>query len=566
MRSTQRIQKIFFLCACLCLPSINSFGQSEIIKIWPDTPPNETKEFEEEYDTTKPGDNLVAGKRVQRIINVTSPELHYYPAPKEKANGTSVIIYPGGGYYILAWDLEGTEVAQWLNSIGISAYILKYRVPRRDDEKPWFHALQDAQRSISIVRSRASESNDHNPNRIGVLGFSAGGNLAFLSACYKDDRIYTPVDNTDHFDSRPNFGILIYPAWIHEEDTLGLKPFYKVDGDTAPMIFIHTSDDRVSSLSSIAGYTALKKAGVPAGIHIYPEGGHGYGLRRTSLPVTTWPDRVEDWLGTLGLTTRKVSYIESFGDDLFQAIKERKEIPLLARETYQPVMMDAYAIQSEFVKNLVDHGGKQIAGYKGAVAGKAAQERLGLKNPASAVLFKSGFINGDKKVHLSLSDHINLKIETEMGYIFKKNITSKIRSVNDLRKHIKSVVPVIELPGGYASTGKNTSFKDVVARNFGSYKFIVGEEVLNHSVIPDQVNLSLTRDGELINSASGNDAKDGQWRNLLYQVNHAIGQGHLIKEDHLIITGALGKIIPAQPGDYLADYGPLGKIQFRITE
>lgn len=557
-------QFILLLTLTFVLPA-KVYCQSEIIKVWPGTPPDEIGSFGEEYDQTKPESNLVAGKRVARITNVTSPELHYYPAPEDKANGTSVVIFPGGGYYVLAWDLEGTEVAEWFNSIGVSAYILKYRVPRRDPDKPWFQPLQDAQRAISIVRSRAKKSNKYNPERIGVLGFSAGGNLAFHSACNKDGRIYSQLDDKDKQSHLPNFAILVYPAYIQNEETGKMMNHFSITKSTPPMFFVHASDDSVSALNSVLGYSELRKNGVHAGLHIYPSGGHGYGLRKSSNPVTLWPERCTEWMENAGLLTRKVSYIESYAKELYSKFMGGEALPILDKETYQPNMKDTYAIQNAFVNHFIENKDQEIGGFKGAVGAKRAQDSLGLDGPVSAVLYKSGYVKADGLPKLSLKEEGSMMVENEIGFVFSSDVSERIDNVHRLKKVIKAIVPVIELPGGRSPKGGG-GIKDNITRNFGSYKYIVAKGLPVDEVNPDEIEIVLKKDGEIINSPKGSDAYNGQWANLIHQLNHAVGQGYTIKAGQIIITGALGKIQPVSPGSYSADYGELGTIEFRITE
>ena len=533
---------------------------SQIIKIWPDSAPDETREIGEETDTTTPDDNIVDGRRVMRIGNVSSPELHYYPAPEKSANGTSVIIFPGGGYHILAWDLEGTEVAEWLNSIGVNAWVLKYRVPRRQNDKPWWHALQDAQRSISLVRQMSAF-----PDRIGVLGFSAGGNLAFLSGAYNGERIYTDQDETDKVSWRPDFCVLVYPAWLTQGDGIELAPHFEVTGNTPPMFFAHAADDPVSAISSVAGFVALKKAGVGAEVHIYPNGGHGYGMRRTDEPVTTWPDRCTDWMRRLGLLTPPSTYVPDFAAWLYESYKSGSALPSLSSEHPNAGLDQAYAIQTSLVGHFVKDG-KTISGFKGGASSAAAQETLGIDSPLSAVLFKSGWLQASSRPRLALRDHPNLKIETEIGFIVGEAINTRVGTVRNLKRKIKSIVPVIELPGGPGMELKNIPLADMIARNAGSHAYIVGSESPASKMDPDSVFISLKNNEKIVNVSRGDEALGGQWLNLLHQVNHAIESGHNIEPGQIIITGALGRVLTAEPGNYSADFGDLGSIEFSFTE
>jgi acetyl esterase/lipase len=276
------------------------------LDLWPGQPPGESGPPGEERDTAKPEDRIVGGKRVVRLGNVSRPTLTLFRPPKEKDTGAAVVIAPGGGYSILAWDLEGEEVAEWLNTLGVTGIVLKYRVPRRPGQpadQPPVGPLQDAQRAVSLVRTRAKEWGI-DPARIGMLGFSAGGHLAAETATNFDRRAYEPVDETDRASCRPDFLVLVYPAYLLAKDGSSLAPEIRVSKETPPAFLAHAGDDSINAENSVRLYLALKRVGVPAELHVYPTGGHGYGLRRTEEPVTTWPERCEAWLRKQGLLKR----------------------------------------------------------------------------------------------------------------------------------------------------------------------------------------------------------------------------------------------------------------------
>lgn len=273
------------------------------LRLWPGTPPGEGSKLGPERLL----DPQPAGRDVQRLTDVSLPEIFIYHPPSELACGAAVLIAPGGGYNILAWDLEGEEVARWLNSLGVTGIILKYRVPRRPGQpagEPPPGPLQDAQRAISLVRSRAADLKI-DPQRIGILGFSAGGHLAAAAATRFGTRSYPRIDEVDDVSSRPDFAVLIYPGYLADAAGLALRPEIVVDSKTPPMFLVHAHDDGVSPLNSALMYLALKRAGVPAELHVYSQGGHGYGLRPSEHPVSTWPGRCAAWMKTAGLLKRK---------------------------------------------------------------------------------------------------------------------------------------------------------------------------------------------------------------------------------------------------------------------
>ena len=271
-----------------------------VIDLWPDQPPGQAIELPPEADQTKPDDKLIAGRRIIKLGNVSTPQIAVYRADPSLANGTAVVVCPGGGHYILAYDLEGTEVAEWLNSIGVTAVVLKYRVPAREKERRWIAAVQDAQRAMSIVRSH-SKAWGIRPDRIGICGFSAGGQTAALTSTFLEDRQYTPVDDQDQVSSRPDFAMLIYPGGLVPRDgSSELQEFVKVTENVPPMFFAHAFDDNASVHNSLSLASALRKVDVSAELHVYATGGHGYGLRPTDEPVTQWPQHATRWMKTMG--------------------------------------------------------------------------------------------------------------------------------------------------------------------------------------------------------------------------------------------------------------------------
>lgn len=285
----------------LCFASfLSAAGPGKAIKLWPGQAPGPQAATSPEADTTKPADHKVAGRSVMRIGNVATPTLAFYPAPASKNTGAVVLVFPGGGYKILALDLEGTEVCQWLNSIGVNAVLVKYRVPGPEGMPRYQEPLEDAQRAIGLTRMHAKQWKI-DPKRVGVLGFSAGGNLAAVVSNNYDKRAYPAVDSADQESCRPDFAVLIYPAYLVEEPGLNhLAPELKITANTPPTFLVQTEDDPVHMENSLFYYLGLKQAKVPAEMHLYSKGGHGYGLRRTDLTVTTWPARAEQWLASLG--------------------------------------------------------------------------------------------------------------------------------------------------------------------------------------------------------------------------------------------------------------------------
>lgn len=268
------------------------------LAVWPGAAPGAPANSPAEIDATGPNDNLVAGRAFIRLTNVSQPTLTLY-SPKGKNTGAAVVVFPGGGYRIVSIDLEGTEVCDWLNSAGITCLLLKYRVPNSGPYPKSAAALQDAQRALGLARLHAAEWNI-DPNRIGVLGFSAGGFLAAAISTHFDQRLYDPIDAADKLSCRPDFAVVIYPGALALADrNFALNPEINPTEKTPPTFIVQAENDPVHVENAVVYFMALKNAKVPAELHVYAEGGHGYGLRRTALPVTAWPQSVETWLRTI---------------------------------------------------------------------------------------------------------------------------------------------------------------------------------------------------------------------------------------------------------------------------
>lgn len=298
-----RLLAALLLCACCCAHAQTNAWQPSPghtqIPIWPGTPPDVHPAPGPEYVRTQT--NLVAGKPIDFVYNVSQPTMTVYP-PKGKNSGAAVIVFPGGGYQILAIDLEGTEICDWLNGQGITAVLLKYRIPnhREGDYGEAPMALEDSQRTISLVRSQAAQWHIAT-NKIGVIGFSAGGHLVTATSTHFNKRSYTPVDAADKQSCRPDFAIACYPGHLWDRDTPSeLNPHITITANTPPTFIVQAEDDPVDNVNnSIIYFINLKKANVPAEMHLFAHGGHGFGLRPTKNPITHWPALAQTWLQTI---------------------------------------------------------------------------------------------------------------------------------------------------------------------------------------------------------------------------------------------------------------------------
>jgi acetyl esterase/lipase len=335
-----KLIQTFFLAifACGCLSAETPVWQPSPghiqVPIWPKEPPDaqpfagpEEMKISSARDAKLHGggtvkDSLVAGKPWVAVSNVSEPTMTVY-SPKGENTGVAVVVFPGGGYKILAIDLEGTEVADWLTSKGITCVLLKYRVPFSGPYMDAQHgriypkapmALQDAQRTVGLVRFHAAKWHIDS-HKIGVLGFSAGGHVVAGMSTRFEQRLYPAVDVADKESCRPDFAVAIFPGhlWANEDmapstikdEKFELRPDIHVTRETPPTLLLQAENDDVDPVEeSLAYYIALKNAGVPVEMHLYAEGGHAFGLRPTKFPITKWPQLMETWLGTIGMTSK----------------------------------------------------------------------------------------------------------------------------------------------------------------------------------------------------------------------------------------------------------------------
>ena len=287
------------------------------LPIWPGKAPDPQPVAGQEFAETTGKDSLVAGRPWVAVEMVSQPTMTVY-SPQGKNTGAAVVVFPGGGYQILAIDLEGTEVCDWLTSKGITCVLLKYRVPgeekyRVPGKEPYPKsgpypespiALEDAQRTVGLVRFHAAEWHI-NPRKIGVLGFSAGGHMVAAMSVHFEKRLYPAQDAADKESCRPDFAVAIYPGHLSlARNSFNLNPDIRthITRQTPPTFLLQNEDDDVDGVEqSLSYYAGLKKAGVPVEMHLYAQGGHAFGLRRTKFPVMAWPQLVETWLGTIGM-------------------------------------------------------------------------------------------------------------------------------------------------------------------------------------------------------------------------------------------------------------------------
>ncbi|QDU60345.1 Acetylxylan esterase precursor [Planctomycetes bacterium Pan216] len=876
-------------------------AEPTVTKLWPTTPPG-PQAFADgpEYDRQRPTDRHVGGGTVMKWTNVAEPELHVFLPPPEKANGAACVICPGGGFHILAWDLEGTEVARWLNDHGIAAILLKYRTPtgKHGKDDRWKGPVMDAQRALSLARANAKTWH-LDPDRIGILGFSAGGKTAANTALFAGKRLYEPIDDADSESCAANFAILVYPAWLTDDQGKLLKD-YRVDKNTPPIFFAHAADDPITCESSAELFLALKRAKVPSELHVYPTGGHGYGLRPDWHRVTRWPRDAAAWLHDQGMLEpvakasdhkgspvdhlppyvrrlthfgkrphwsadgKRILFVEKprgevfafdrdtgsirpitlafnhhgfskaitladgnilllgpshpasgsdenstatndlflleksvtkppvplglrgvesvaaspdsmtiawteqpvlttdgretppklymanveFSDDaprlterhlafdgaspssihpdslevagfvapddqrllvsadvdghreallldtktgelrnltrsekrvdtpvavfpdgrealvasaavvddvpggtdlhklaldergsmqrltdaatypgyaasegvlspdgrflcfaidkadgerstgqglfvmnlplaeksldaprtystkphpdddvtkrIATAWKKREPLPRIsdASSSGGDALNQAYRVQRRWLQQTLD--AKEIGGVKGGLVSPRVQARLGISEPLGGILRKSGRRDGTKKSTIALADWPGLKIETEIAFIIGKPITRRLTTGEEFKAHVRAVAPAIELPAGQLAGDGPPTAADIAAINIGAAAYLVGKEVKPDTLDPRAVKVTLTRDGESLHTGSGDDCWKGPWETGLWLANFAFDQGIDLKPGQVILSGALGKMHPGQPGRYVANFGDLGTIEFTL--
>lgn len=268
-----------------------------VVDVWPGKTPGDVGIAGEEKSITY--ESPLIGAPTRLITNVTKPTLTIYRPEKEKNTGTAMIICPGGGYHNLFWELEGEEVASWLNAHGMTGIILKYRCPRRPGDvkgEPPLGPLLDAQRAVSLVRSRAADWGI-DPKRIGMVGFSAGGHLSLATATNFDKRTYEPQDAVDETSCRPDFAVLCYSGYLKAKDKDATAEGIRVPAGTPPIFLAHSSDDSISDVQhSVFMYLALKRAGIPAELHVYATGEHDFGVRQNEKLPSSWTHLCLKWL------------------------------------------------------------------------------------------------------------------------------------------------------------------------------------------------------------------------------------------------------------------------------
>ncbi len=492
-----------------------------------------------------------------QISNVSEPTVAVFLAPESNRTGASVLVCPGGGMQRLAYEHEGLEIADWLNPLGISVFVLKYRVPG-----PSATALLDAQRAMGLVRQRAGKY-EIDPERLAVMGFSAGGEVALLLATHFMERGYEPIDDADKISCRPTSACLLYTGGIKQGNEIRPDIVSKLDSKTTPPMFIaHAFGD--DSINSLALAWQLKVSGVPCDVHIYQEGGHGFGARDSGLPLNGWKVSYLQFIAAQGFMDK--SYLGPYADRLFALLPGNDTVKRLSTDHKDFTIADGYAVQRRLVRQQL--AGGRPAGYKAAYTNAAAQKKHGLDKPLFGVLFRSGRIDAMKGTTLELGKPESIILETEIGYIVSNgvDISTRIKTVAHIKGAFEAVVPVIEIPANLRirMDGEPTA-ADSLAANVGSSRFLVGKSAgTPDEVDPDSIKIKFQKDGKTLHETSGDFVLGGQWKNLIAVVNEIVDQGYTLHGGDIIICGALGEIHVAEKGKYHADYGLLGSLDIEL--
>lgn len=543
------------LLMCFGLVSLAASEPSEQFAVWPDG-----KMVGSSRVNADEPERLVTERRrtFDQWTNISVPTVAVFLPPKDKRTGAAVLVCPGGGMQRLAYEHEGVEIADWLNPLGISVFVLKYRVPG-----PSSTALLDTQRAMGIIRSRADDF-QIDPQRLAVMGFSAGAEVALLLATQHQQRGYPPIDQADDFSCRPTSACLVYPGGIVGRDGQ-LRPEIASNlsaESTPPMFLVHAFAD--SSLNSLALAIELKRKQIPSELHIYQEGGHGFGARDSGLPLNDWKSSFQKWIDGQGFFDP--AFVAQVAAELVDNIDGNLPLPTVSQLYPQATLRNAYAIQNAFVR--VQRQTDPIVGFKAGYVTKASQESMGLPGPATGVLFQSGRMEYQAPVELSQADLGASVIETELGFVVSNglDISTHVSTEKQIKGAFEGIVPVIELPQSLqVRMGESLQAVDIVAANIGARRFMVHDRVTSPDVYqPQDLKITLTKDGKELHRVVGDTIDAGLWQHLIRVVNQIVDQGYTLRSGDIVIAGALGKVHVAEPGSYTANYGQLGQFEFRI--
>ncbi len=537
--------------AFLAFGRMGAATPTEVWPLWPGEAPGVVPE-------TSGQERILEGRPrpFYQLADVRQPTVSIYRPSAEKANGTAVLLCPGGGLQRLALEHEGLEMTEHLLAQGFTVGLLKYRVPA-----PIRTAAMDAQRALGMMRHQAMNPDwAIDPEAIGLLGFSAGGEIGVWLATHPEGRLYEEIDASDAVSSRPDFVGLIYPGGLLERRSGELKGEIssRINAAMPPLFVVHALGD--SSLNSLALMTALKRAGGSGELHLYQRGVHGFGGRPSGQPIGQWLTRWNEWLGAEGY--RDGLKIRGYAKQLFDAVTAEQPLPRLGYVIEDPTLEQAYRIQRHYIRRALRE--KTIGGFKGAGASAGAQKSMGIPGPLTGVLFAEGrldYSGGVSEVGAAADRFI---VETEIGYVLGVDIGYEVLTDQQMQDAVQAILPVIELPDDLSPLVNNIALVENVSANIGSERFLVGPARKPSEVDPNALPIRLTVDGKTLHETNGNIAKGGQWHNLRTIVNQLVRQGYEIPQGAVVISGALGGVHKAVTGRYVADFSDLGRIEFRV--
>ena len=535
-------------CFCSIFVSVAvALEPSEVFQVWPGKPPGQNRE--------RGPEKLVEGRPrpFYQITDVSQPTVSVYLPPKGRRTGAAVLVCPGGGLQRLAIEHEGIEVAEWLTSQNITAFVLKYRVPERATV-----ALQDAQRALSLIRARADQWGV-DPDDIGVVGFSAGAELAVWLATHHQDRQYEPIDAIDRFSTRPAYAALIYSGGLLQGGALQLKPSLatNLNAQTPPMFVAQAYND--SSENSLVMVTALKRARVPAELHVYQDGGHGFGVRNASIPAGTWKTSWMDWLRSQGFLDQ--APVRSFAHEMAAALKTQSSLPSFSKEFSKATEADAYSVQRRLVRATSKEN--RVAGFKAIAITPAMQKRLRVDHPLNSVLFRSQLLKGSDSSVINLATAGESEITLGVAYAISVDISFKILNDAQAQGAVSEVAPVVELSAN-SDTKLEKSARDIVAANGGAGLYVVGSSKPLPEPGLSALKTGLKHNGQDVSGAGAVWVGGSQWSDLRRLLNQITAQGYTLHAGDLIVCGLPASAQKAVPGKYRADYGALGSVDFEV--
>lgn len=299
------------LVLCVLPLSAAAVRAQTVVPLWPQGTPEPAQTTEPEKDVTKPTDALISGRRTSRLTNVTAPTLTVYEPPSDSGRHAAALVFPGGGYVRLAWEGEGVDTCRWVTSLGMTCLLVKYRVPEEGHYPENPADFEDAQQAMRIARAHSAEWHI-NPHKIGVIGFSAGAHLAVaLSTHWDDKHVYSTPAATEverKIGAHPDFAIIVYPGYLNADQTMqALTPDLTPRPDTPPTFLLQAENDPVHVENSLVYFRALKTAGVPAELHIFATGGHGFGLHPAGFPEEHWTQMAATWLGSIKMLPERTA-------------------------------------------------------------------------------------------------------------------------------------------------------------------------------------------------------------------------------------------------------------------